>query len=198
MSHRKSPDPCHFVARHQDIECGAAASDSQSSRQSGISLLDVWELGGSESGEDMRLDPPPAPGIPVVPLVPPAEVPLHGEHPGGVDGPPGAHIARAQAWGPYSISEIHRSGVHVGWGANCNQHHDPGHEARCKKSITFGGDLGVSSDQCVAKLKLWLLEGEGIDSPTPRTAHVKLNARAMDVLPTEQLDQMCRDLGHEP
>ena len=112
----------------------------------------------------------------------PAEIALPGPQPDRAAAavPVDARHRRAVSWGPWSLSDIKREGLVIGWGANCNQHRDPGNDLACKKSITFG-DAGLTSEQCQAKLKHWLLIGETIEDDHPRAAHIKTDARALEV-----------------
>ena len=111
--------------------------------------------------------------------------------------PVDARYRRAVPWGPWSLSDIKREGLVIGWGANCNQHRDPDNDLACKKSITFG-DAGLTSEQCQAKLKHWLLIGETIEDDHPRAAHIKIDARPLEVFSIAELDEMLRAHGHEP
>ena len=63
-------------------------------------------------------------------------------------------------FGRWSISAVYRKGVHIGWGANCLEHHsdfEPG--LACQRSFAFAG---CSSEECRAFAKQWLLMGNHI------------------------------------
>jgi len=72
----------------------------------------------------------------------------------------------------------------IGWGATCGRHENTADvildkHLQCKKMITFGKEQ-FSDDECVSKLKHWLLAGFDIHPGmvTARTAHVGLDARS--------------------
>lgn len=111
-------------------------------------------------------------------------------------------------WGPFSLSEITRKKVVIGWGANCRQHRDlddvPG--TICKKSITFGV-LELTEDILHRKLKEWLINGLRQDRDRARvrlppgmerSIHLGFNIRTLNPRSDELLDDELRSLGHEP
>lgn len=117
-------------------------------------------------------------------------------------GPRAAAGEFSTPWGQFTLSEIRRGEDHVGWGANCLKHADATGSLRCTKSITFGkGRNQLSNDDCIAKMKMWLLQGFAIpeDDPLGRTHHVlHIDGRSLPVLPFDELDRMLRTHGMEP
>jgi hypothetical protein len=71
----------------------------------------------------------------------------------------------ASSWGPWSLSEIRRNHILVGYGANCNKHREPGCTVGCKRSLSWG--KAFTPQEVKAKLKLWLLNG--LDVPPGST-----------------------------
>ena len=119
---------------------------------------------------------------------------------------PAPRVARGgrieHRWGPFTISQVMRSDEHIGWGANCNRHSDPGCTLACTKCITLGKRNALTDEQCVAKLKYWLLKGYEIDTELTaykRKAHVcDVDARKLPVLPDDVLDSMLGDRRFAP
>ena len=119
--------------------------------------------------------------------------------------PAGKQRARPEdnqwSWGPWTLSFISRSGVPVGYGANCLKHLDPGNANTCTKAITYGTKPPLTDQDCIAKLKYWLLSGFDIspDEKKPRFKHVReMDARAMPVHTDAELDTMLRARGFSP
>ena len=130
--------------------------------------------------------PPPAPAAPAPELLPRA-----------------GRGANSFPVGPFSISMTFRDGDQRGWGANCGKHLDRGSTQSCKKSITYGLDPTkmLSDDECICKMKLWLIRGMDIaaDGPTCRSDHVKgSDARTLPVHSHAELDDMLRARGFAP
>ena len=101
---------------------------------------------------------------------------------------------RGVPWGaprwPFEIAPVYSQGAQVGWGATCKRHVDASDVPRkspcCKKQLTFGAE-GLSDQECISRLKLWLLAGFDVDVDTEgaRSDHVRVNAREMDEVSTE-------------
>ena len=84
---------------------------------------------------------------------------------------------RAIRWGPFSLAEVWSRGALVGAGATCARHEDAdGRTATpCKKSIRFGQN-NLTLNECMLRLKRWLIAGLDDSSwpPEARHHHVKL------------------------
>jgi len=77
------------------------------------------------------------------------------------------------------LARVFARGVHIGWGAVCRRHHEPGGAGslQCKKQVTFGKEA-LSDVDCRAKLKRWLLAG--LSHPDgSRSRHANLGARQL-------------------
>lgn len=114
--------------------------------------------------------------------------------------PRAAPYERADCWGPFTISKLLRQGVHVGWGATCRRHRDPGKRTQCQTTIHFrgrGDDRVLTDDECVLGLKRWLIYGFTISDahPTPRAEHISYNPRMLALMepdPDEDLEEDLR------
>ena len=95
---------------------------------------------------------------------------------------------RDRSWGPFQLARVFARGVHVGWGAACGRHHEPGGAGslQCKKQATFGKEA-LSDADCRAKLKRWLLAGLSLPDGS-RSWHVNLDARQLAGSSREDLD----------
>ena len=81
----------------------------------------------------------------------------------------------------------HGQSVQVGWGANCNRHHnasDAAAHAGCKKQLQYGG---LDDNECLLQLKRWLIHGTNIPDEGER-AHVELNARNLTTPSIEEVE----------
>ena len=91
--------------------------------------------------------------------------------------------SRGYPWGPFIISPIVPAGGQTGWGAICNMHldkADSGHTG-CKKSVSLGM-CGNSHEECILRLKRWLLAGlEDHTWPKQRlrSHHVQMGGKGM-------------------
>ena len=91
--------------------------------------------------------------------------------------------SRGYPWGPFIISPIVPAGGQTGWGAICNMHldkHDSGHTG-CKKSVSLGM-CGNSHQECILRLKRWLLAGlhdEAWPKHRARSHHVQMGGKGM-------------------
>ena len=86
------------------------------------------------------------------------------------------------------MARVFARGIHIGRGAVCGRHHEPGGAVslKCKKQVTFGKEA-LSDEDCPAKLKRWLLAG--LSHPDgSRSWHVNLDARGLAGSSTEDLD----------
>ena len=86
------------------------------------------------------------------------------------------------------MARVFARGVHIGWGAVCGRHHEPGRAGslQCKKQVTFGKEA-LSDVDCRAKLKRWLLAG--LNHPDgSRSWRVNLGARQVAGSSREGLD----------
>ncbi len=86
----------------------------------------------------------------------------------------------------------------IGWGATCGRHRDSADAptAVCKKQITYGKEA-LSDDECVLRLKRWLVMGLRIDNtdPSGRSIHLAHDARSLnDGLTLEELEAAVRAL----
>ena len=102
---------------------------------------------------------------------------------------------RVHRWGAgrWTLSEVWKENVQIGWWANCNRHFDSTGRA-CRKMITFVND---SPDQCRCLAKQWLLMGAKIKcgDPAGRRKHVRDIKREDIVLRDEaELDAMAAAL----
>ena len=100
--------------------------------------------------------------------------------------------ARAERWGPFSLSRIFRSTpgggrTQIGWGANCNGHANASdaHHVGCKKQLAYGS---LDDEGCVLQLKRWLLAGLDVKNEgEARRAHVDMNARTLTAPTAEEV-----------
>ena len=102
---------------------------------------------------------------------------------------------RVHPWGAgrWTLSEVWKENVQIGWWANCNRHFDSTGRT-CRKMITFVND---SPDQCRCLAKQWLLMGAKIKcgDPAGRRKHVRDIKREDIVLRDEAaLDAMAAAL----
>ena len=67
-----------------------------------------------------------------------------------------ARQPRKTQFGRFSISEIHRKGVLVGWGATCKAHHNVSNCYECKKQLA---DSHFTPDELRLAVKRWLVLG---------------------------------------
>jgi hypothetical protein len=95
-------------------------------------------------------------------------------------------VSRSDGWCtdlgvPFTIARIFRSGEHIGWGAVCALHKNRVHDrCTCKKTIALGKGVGqLTDEECVVRLKRWLIEGLLIDRVMPggRHRHRDVDAR---------------------
>lgn len=120
------------------------------------------------------------PVAPVAPSLAPDPVVLPPEPPAPVlHGPPRRpRVERGEPWGIFSVADIARDGIRVGWGATCGLHTNRGDLATCKKTLSLGRDL--TNEQCIVQLKRWLLRGLEIPengSHSARLQHGDVDAR---------------------
>ena len=96
--------------------------------------------------------------------------------------------SRAIPFGPWSIAPLHPSvagGEARGWGATCNQHHNLGDRAVCKKTMS-----SASNDECRIRMKMWLLLGADIrpDDDEGRQKHKDVPFKALPLRSEAELD----------
>ena len=82
---------------------------------------------------------------------------------------------------PFSIAGIYRNKIHIGWGALCGLHvNSPEDKCTCKKTIAVGTGAGrLSDEECIVRLKRWLLAGLLIpkSAKDARKKHLGIDAR---------------------
>ncbi|CAK0796790.1 unnamed protein product [Prorocentrum cordatum] len=139
---------------------------------------------------------PPAPPVPLPPLVPPPPPapadPAAAAAAPGPEAPAPPKEKRAIPWGParyrFNLARVFSQGVQIGWGATCGRHCD-GHVPDpanpdaavpglpCKKQLTYGKER-LTDEQCVHRLKYWLLVGLRLPiSATMRRDHISMDIR---------------------
>jgi hypothetical protein len=123
--------------------------------------------------------------------------------PGGPDCGKAPAVPRAEDWGPFKVARVFSRGVPIGWGATCGRHTNVGDANCCKKQIQYGAKDPLTDEQCVAKLKRWLISG--FDIPTEglasRKEHLNIEIRRL-AAETKTADELWRELevrlGREP
>ena len=93
--------------------------------------------------------------------------------------------ARKTQSGRFSVSEIHRKGVLVGWGATCRAHQNVSNCYECKKQIA---DSQYSPDELRLAVKRWLVLGLDLADGEDQALHVRYASTAALVAagPSEQ------------
>ena len=98
------------------------------------------------------------------------------------------------------MARVYVRGECIGIGASCNRHvdHPPAQtRQKCQKQMIFGGNSRLSEDECVRRLKEWLLQGLYIERLAigGRNLHVTTNARDASRPPRSEaeLDQLLQD-----
>ena len=84
-------------------------------------------------------------------------------------------------WRGYLVSKIFRNDEHIGFGITCARHsnEEDGEATLCQKALLFGREH-LSHDECILRLKKWLLAGVEIGAgPRSRSEHVAISARAL-------------------
>ena len=101
--------------------------------------------------------------------------------------------ARKTHFGRFSVSEIYRKGVLVGWGATCKCHRNVSNRFECKKQIA---DSQYSPDMLRLAVKRWLVLGLDIeDKGEAQAFHVRYATTAALVAAgpsEEECDQLLR------
>lgn len=135
---------------------------------------------GDDPALGLLVDPGPAapPGLPPPPPPPPAPVGLL-----AFGAERAARGSRAVRWGPFQIAEVYLHGEHVGFGATCGRHLDTerSSETACKKSVRWCAE-GLTPEQCIVRLKRWLLAGfeqEASWGDRARAMHVALGGAGL-------------------
>lgn len=103
---------------------------------------------------------------------------------------------RGVQWGPagFSLAPIVSHGQNTGYGATCFLHcnHGDANSRLCKKTLNFGAE-GLSPEECIVRLKRWLIAGLQIDpnNHDARDMHRMVDARheCSHGVDPEQLDQ---------
>ena len=97
------------------------------------------------------------------------------------------------------MARVYSGGECKGMGATCRRHVDhPSYvpKTQCKKQMTFGNPP-MSEDECIRRLKEWLLQGLYIERLAigGRNLHVTTNARDASRPPRSEaeLDQLLQD-----
>jgi hypothetical protein len=94
----------------------------------------------------------------------------------------------------WSIAPIYsnKSGVpiQIGWGCVCGQHWNEGDGNECKKQLIYGDQM--SPLEAKLRIKLWLVEGLGIDvaDTDARSKHLAVKPRKLALLPEGEVDNM--------
>ena len=95
------------------------------------------------------------------------------------------------------MARVYVRGECIGIGASCNRHvdHPPAQtRQKCQKQMIFGGNSRLSEDECVRRLKEWLLQGLYIErlAVGGRLRHVSMHARGSTrpPKPEAELDQL--------
>ena len=88
--------------------------------------------------------------------------------------PPKPKTDRSWDWGVFSIPEVFKKGAHTGFGAGCMRHHNVGSEAACKVQMQ---KQGLSDDECILRLKRWLVLGLDIDPANPEGKQLHMRNR---------------------
>lgn len=101
-------------------------------------------------------------------------------------------------WGPFSIARVFMHGAQIGWGCTCGLHlnHSDKKGTRCKKQLLYG-QAQLTDAACIARLKCWLLSGFVLGaSDSMRSDHVRVDARALEPPPDDEMDTMLRNFGY--
>ncbi len=166
----KKPDKAS-QARVKLLPPGAgdgAASESDGSAEHDIS----GESGASDDDVD-------APAPPPHPLLSARAAPSD----------PADRKARAEPWGPWSISQYISGDVHRGFYANCGRHFSA--TGGCRKLFTFSSN---SPDETRCLANQWLLQGRTIlpGHPRGRDEHVfNVRRESLALRPEAELDAEC-------
>lgn len=140
--------------------------------------------GSGLGGDPGPSAPPVAPPLPAPPAVPRAA--------------PGERVLIR--FGRFSISEMRASGEIIGYGANCNNHHNPDFPRRyCKSRLQFRkrNKPDLTEDQIIRGLKRWLLYGVSIDNDShenPQKAHQEIDPYACAALPADPEEDLDADV----
>lgn len=170
---------------HRDSSDDDNPSPDSSSSNSGDMLL---------FDGDLAMVPPPKGAVPPVPPVPVAPESDEAGPPGPPLPPPPMQprLKRAHAWGIFEVAEVRSHGELIGFGGNCRRHCNPddGPRTICKVQLTFGKSNPLSVEETRCRVKFWcilgwLQHGELEATPAPRTSHLALRPRDLDVTMTE-------------
>ena len=114
----------------------------------------------------------------------------------GASRAPGPRNPRAFSWGPFSVGGIYRTGVQVGWFATCGKHLDeddpPG--TICRKQLYYEGyGYTLGDEECLRRVKLWLLNGldVGSDAVRARWQHMQIRPRKLELLSADAIARLC-------
>ena len=160
---------------------GGSASDVASQDEGDL-------LDSTSSGSDvvpMCGYPDPAPAVPDDGPPPPPAAPD--------DGPSAApRELRKQRFGRWTVSEVTRGGTRIGWGANCNCHHNHWQPAACKRQFLFAGN---SDGDTLRIAKQWLLMGVPISNGDPMGKYKHLATIRRADIPLRTDEEMERDVA---
>ena len=89
-----------------------------------------------------------------------------------------------EAFGSHLIFELHPGGVHTGYSIHCARHLgvDGQSEPVCASDLTFAGKQSMTPDECIRRLKRWVIKGYAIPVVADsRSRHMRRNwARSLD------------------
>ena len=160
---RKTERKANLDARRERrlLRGQALTSDESQSQISDQSQADCESESDNAAAEVSEASPP-AEAPPPAPAAAPAPAASSSAAPGRAAASRARqNIRRGTVWGTmpaFQIAPIYAAGVHSGWGAICNRHHDAGRgkASQCKKAMSKGS---LSDEVCQLRLKRWLVAG---------------------------------------